>query len=90
MRTPLCHPERKHRARGLCPTCYQLALLHGTHVDHPRSTWPQDDLVEEAELLRARCPDRPMTWVEIARELGVTYAALDRARWRVRRKQVAA
>lgn len=30
MRTPDCHPDRKHRAHGMCDRCYQWAWRHGT------------------------------------------------------------
>lgn len=81
----LCHPERMHDARGLCSSCWTIHRRHGTHVDFPRVTRSSEELVEDAERLRARYPNQPMTWPEIAAELGVTYKALDKARERVAR-----
>ena len=71
-----------HEGRGLCESCYRACSRDGTLLDYPRLTWRGDELVADAELLRARYGQ---PWREIAAELGVSFVALDRARVRARR-----
>jgi hypothetical protein len=72
---------RIHYGRGLCTPCGESLNRRGLLDEFERSTRRSVDLVEDALILRARHPG--MTWAEIARQLGVTAAALSKARERV-------
>lgn len=72
-----------HAGRGLCESCHDALYRAGLLEDFPRVTRPSAELVADAEILRARNPEW-WTWAKVAAELGVTPAALERARRRVR------
>ena len=80
---------RPARTRGLCHTC--ATSLRKRHPDrlleYPRRSWRGEDLVADAEVIRAR---GGLTWRQVAAELGVSFAALDKARHRVRARQTVA
>lgn len=100
MRTrPRCHPTRRHHGRYLCGSCYQAAHRADAVPEHPRTTHLAEELVREAELLRARLGEpvrgwdpvkrrqvtvSGATWPQIAARLGVEHKALERARHRVK------
>lgn len=76
------------RARALRRRWYPPSCWAGEDMDDPeaapvspRTTWRSEDLVAEAERVRAALTDH--TWPEIAAHLGVSFRALDRARTRV-------
>lgn len=48
MRTATCHPEREHKAKGLCSACWKAAY----RLQHA------DKLREQAAALRAKYPER--------------------------------
>src|SRR5687768_7682676 len=97
---PSCHPDRRHAGRGLCPRCYRRHYRQGTVIDLPRRTWAAEDLVAEAQTLRARHGGGPrprggqlrgvmpegITWSEVAAQLGVTEKAIEKARARLRER----
>lgn len=76
-----CHQTRYHRARGLCPTCYERARHHGTLTQHPttRIIGPHDFL-DDYRVLTQRYTSRK----DIAHHLGLTPAALVRRLQRYR------
>lgn len=76
-----------HMARGLCGCCYGRHYEAGTLWGYARITRTSAELVAEAEVLRAR--GWFGSWPAIAAELGVSFAALDKARERARRARVA-
>jgi len=47
VRTPSCHPDELHHAKGLCRRCYQRRLgheiYHGVRIPKPKkvTVWPQ-------------------------------------------------
>jgi hypothetical protein len=100
MRTrPRCHPTRRHHGRYLCSACFQAVTRMETRDEHPRVTRESEELVAEAELLRARLGEpvrgwdpvqgrqvtvAGATWPQIAARLGVEHKALERARHRVK------
>lgn len=51
-RTPTCHPERKHSARGLCHPCYEAAW-RAAHPDRPRKKY-RYPFVKTAARAKAR------------------------------------
>lgn len=77
-----CHRTRFHRARGLCPTCYERARHHGTLTEHPtrRLIGPRD-FVDDYQHLR----DHGLNDLAIAHRLGLTPSALTRRLQRYRR-----
>lgn len=88
---------RVHFGRGLCGPCYSAELAADRLLDWPRSTWRTDELVAEAEMVRAlRRPAElgreSLYWWEVAEVLAVPYPTLKKAREReqARRRMVAA
>ena len=75
----------RHFGRGLCKACHDRHSRLGTLDRFPPTNWPADDLARDAEILRQRDP--ALTWPQVADRLGVSFAALDQARVRVRRRQ---
>lgn len=74
--------------RGLCGRCYHVELGADRLLDWPRPSWDAEELVAEAELVRAtRRPaelDRELLyWREVAEVLGVAHRTLMKARERV-------
>jgi hypothetical protein len=61
-----CHPERKHKARGLCGSCYVLYLrAHSERAvqvrrkrDRQRYAENREQFVQKARAYRATHPDR--------------------------------
>lgn len=91
MTTPVCHPDRVHHARGLCPSCYDHERKYGELPDPPQPRWHRTAaLVERAERLKAELEAAgdyapiPATWDGVAEYLGVRPETLDRYRYRVR------
>lgn len=69
-------------ARGCCRRCYNNARAQGIHLDLPRLNRANADVIEDWEELRAqRC-----TRVTAAERMGMTFAALDRAIYRHRKR----
>lgn len=67
-------------ARGLCRVCYFRAERDGTLFDHPRTTRPRADVVEDyLMLVETR---QYSTRRDVAARLGMTVDALDRALYR--------
>lgn len=80
--------RRRHASRGLCWSCWHEAARNDELPDWPRSTWPAEDLVAEAELVRntrrpAELGREFLTWPQVAEVLGVPFPTLDKARQRV-------
>lgn len=75
-----CHPNRAANARGLCDSCYQTAWNRGELDQHPttRTQRRRIDFIADYELLRSEGYGR----TAIARRLGMTRGAVDRAYWR--------
>jgi hypothetical protein len=71
-----------HIGRELCGTCYGRNQERGTLEDWPRVTRSSAELAAAAERIRAR--GWHTSWPQVAAELGVTFAALDKARCRRR------
>lgn len=71
--------------RGLCRPCYRGLLANDPDalLDYPRFTHVSVELAAEADLIRARSGG---TWPEVAAQLGVPFATLDKARQRARRR----
>lgn len=40
-RIPTCHPERPHKGRGLCSTCYNQAQAQGAFAVGPYRQMPR-------------------------------------------------
>jgi hypothetical protein len=74
---------QRHEGRGLCARCHRRHSAAGT-LDLFPVRWRSEDLVTDAEIVRAR---EALTWAQVAERLGVSFAALDQARVRVRRRQ---
>lgn len=70
----------RHRARGLCPSCYGKRHRAGTHIDLPRRTWPRDEVLTEWQLLHPL----GFTRRQVAKRLGMSLKAFERACTRAR------
>jgi hypothetical protein len=66
----------------MCGACYRRAWLDGTLIDHPTAVRPADLLLEDYVQLRRE----GYTVRQIADRLGMTFAAVDRALHRARRR----
>lgn len=75
-------PDKYDMPRGLCHSCYDWHYHRGSLDQFPRGTWPADELVAEAELLRKHGATR----AEVAKRLGVSWNAVLAARGRLKRK----
>jgi hypothetical protein len=71
---------RRHQGRGLCRPCYDAHYRDGTHVDLPRITRRQDDVLDAWEIWRRRGYVRR----EVAAQLGMSLKAFERACTRAR------
>lgn len=85
----MCHRSRADRVgvrvavgRGLCADCYRAAGRDGTLIDHPRRLRSRDELLEEWTHFGG--PTGAITFVEFARQVGMSSAAWDRAYQRAR------
>jgi hypothetical protein len=75
-------PHRStHKGRGLCGTCRDYVTTHGDLADYPRVTISRDELLDDYVILRKE----GYTHRQIAKRLGMTYVALDRALVRARK-----
>lgn len=74
---------QRHCGRGLCRPCHERHGRAGTLEEFPPMVWRAEDLVTDAEIVRRR---EALTWAQVADRLGVTFAALDQARVRTRRR----
>jgi len=72
---------RSDFARGLCRACHSHHRAKGTLEQYARKTWKGEELVAEADLLRAH----GATYEEVERRLGVKWASITSARQRMRR-----
>lgn len=77
-----CGVTHRRLMRELCSSCYMRAYRDGTHIDFPRRHYRTEELVEFAAELLARRNDK--VWV--AEQLGVKWATINTARWRLRRR----
>jgi hypothetical protein len=77
-RRPTCHPERRHKARGLCLGCYEHHMDAGTLDQFPRITRTPGDVIPRYATLRAAGRSRRY----IARTLGITVEALNKHYYR--------
>ena len=66
----------KHKGRGLCSACYGVQRRAGSLERFPRSTKPWAQTFQEFQELRPS----GMTRREIAKTLGITITALDKAK----------
>ena len=73
----------RHRARGLCPSCYGKHHRTGTHIDFERRTHTRDEVLEAWELLHPH----GFTRRQVARRLGMTLFAFEQGCARARRAQ---
>lgn len=75
-----CHPDRKHKARGLCGNCYFRMRYHGESVDWFRRWRTRDEFLDDYLMLRGQGFDDG----QIAERMGMTrggvYIAVYRAR----------
>lgn len=73
-----CHPERPHRARGLCRQCYEHAYNNGTLEQHqPRATTRhRDTFLADYRMLRN---DGYTNLTDIARRMGMTRSGVAQA-----------
>ena len=76
--TPLCHPDRPHKARRLCQGCYEHHAYAGTLDQHPRVNRTPAEFVAAYTRLRARGHSVRST----AHRLGMTFDGLNRAYYR--------
>lgn len=68
--------------RRMCSVCYMIERAQGTHIDYPTVNRRAVDLIESAdELLNRGCTNQ-----EVADILGVKWASIVTARWRLRRR----
>jgi hypothetical protein len=77
----------RYDSRGLCHACYTWAERNGTLIDHPRSTWSRDDLLDTYAILRDQHQDVrwPMQRIRlIAPRMGLRPESLRRALERAR------
>jgi hypothetical protein len=74
-RRPTCHPERPHKARGLCPGCYEHHMDRGTLGQFPRTKRTPAEFAAAYTELRADGHSVRYT----ARKLGITFDGLNRA-----------
>jgi hypothetical protein len=77
-RRPTCHPNRRHKARSLCPDCYGHHLYAGTLDAHPRSFLTSAEFVAAYTQLRGE--GRSVRYV--AYKLGITIGGLNKAYYR--------
>jgi hypothetical protein len=77
-RRPTCHPDRRHKARRLCPGCYEHHMDAGTLGQFPRVNRTQAEFVADYTRLRAQGHSvRYVAWT-----LGITFDGLNRAYYR--------
>jgi len=77
-RPATCHPERPHKARGLCAGCYGHHLYAGTLDQHPLNHRPMTEFVAAYTAMRAQ----GYSVRYIAYRLGVTFDGLNKAYYR--------
>ncbi len=74
-RQPTCHPTRRHKARGLCPNCYEHHMDAGTLDQFPRTNRTRAEFAAEYVQLRADGYSvRYVAW-----KLGLTFDGLNKA-----------
>lgn len=77
-RHPTCHPDLRHKARGLCPGCYEHHMRAGTLDGFPRTNRTVAEFAAEYTALRAEGRSvRYITW-----KLGLTFSGLNKAYYR--------
>jgi hypothetical protein len=77
-RRATCHPERRHKARGLCPGCYEHHMDRGTLDQFPRTNRTTAEFAAAyTELRAAGHTVRYVAW-----KLGLTYDGINRAYYR--------
>lgn len=77
-RQPGCHPGRTHRARGLCPGCYEHHMRNGTLAGHPRIRRTVAEFAAAYTQLRAQ-GHSPR---HVAYRLNLTFGGLNKAYYR--------
>lgn len=83
-RHPTCHPDRPHKARGLCVGCYDHHLYNRTLSQFPRRNRTPAEFAAAYTELRAQ--GRSVRYV--AWKLGITFDGLNRAYYRAVRAGV--
>lgn len=73
---PECHPDRPHRAKGMCGPCYFLAYRGG----EPRNAYGKI-LVEELDF-------QTFTWDALEESFGTTREKLAKSLWQSDRKDL--
>lgn len=75
---PICHPERRHKARRLCAGCYEHHKRAGTLDAYPRLRRTDAEIVAIYQALRAEGHSfRYVAW-----KLGMTFDGLNKAYYR--------
>lgn len=77
-------PPTPGGGRRLCEACRCRHQRAGTLIEFPRVTTSWDEIAGDLELLRERYPRATVR--ELAQHLGMSYAALDQALYRARRR----
>jgi hypothetical protein len=75
------HGPGRHDGRGLCSSCRPVISQAGGLHQYPRTTRTRSEVLTAARDLRAV---RPHSIAELARELGMTYGAVEIALRRAR------
>ena len=73
-----CHPGRPHKARGLCPGCYEHHTNAGTLHQHPRNHRTMAEFVAAYTALRGEGHSARY----VAYRLGITFDGLNKAYYR--------
>ena len=85
-RTPDVPGTREHWGRGLCLPCGDRAHRAGRLAEFPAINRRLPDVLDDLAIWARRRPDASLR--ELAELMGMTYAALDRARWRARARGI--
>lgn len=75
---PTCHPGRPHKARRLCPGCYEHHMRAGTLDQHPSSRRTVHEFAAAYTTLRRQGHSVRST----AHRLGITFDGLNKAYYR--------
>jgi len=75
---PICHPNRRHKARRLCAGCYEHHMDAGTLDQFPRIRRPDAEIIATYRRLRAQ----GHSFRYVAHTLGMTFDGLNKAYYR--------
>lgn len=75
MREVICHPGRKHRARGLCATCYSTFLSRRWRNNHPQ--YEKKRYLKRGGALRAQQRDKYTSYGRWLKNIAEHHISLD-------------